>query len=190
MKPGGIPWFQVLKKGQKMKTGIKAFFNLIDRISSKIGDGLSILIIVIMLFLTIEAMLRYVFNNPTIWVWPLSRQLFGVYILFAGIYAMSKGSHIKIEILYNLFPGKIKQFSALLALFSFICFVGVLIWQGTLMGLNSLSSFETANGAFRIPLYPLKLLIPLAAVLFFLEGIYVLLKIEKELPSSTDKQGN
>ena len=33
-----------------------------------------------------------------------------------------------------------------------------------------------AHGAFRIPLYPLKILIPLAAVLFFLEGIYILSK--------------
>lgn len=173
-----------------MITGIKAFFNLIDRISSKMGDGLSILIIVIMLFMTIEVILRYVFNSPTIWVWPLSRQLFGVYILFAGIYAISKDAHIKIEIFYNLFPRKIKQFAALLGLLSFICFIGVLIWQGALMGLNSLSSGETANGAFRIPLYPLKLLIPLAAILFFLEGIYVLSKTKGELPSSTDKQGN
>ncbi|NOX32674.1 MAG: TRAP transporter small permease subunit [Deltaproteobacteria bacterium] len=159
-----------------MRKGIKSFFNFIDMINRKIGDGLSILIIVIMFFTTTEVILRYVFNSPTIWVWPLSRQIFGVYILFAGIYAMSKDTHIRIEIFHNLFSKRIKQIANLLALLSFICFMGVLIWQGAWMGQNSWLARETANGAFRIPLYPLKILIPVAAILFFLEGIYVLSK--------------
>ena len=159
-----------------MKKSIKSFFNLIDMISGKIGDGVSILIIVIMFFTTIEVVLRYVFNSPTIWVWPLSRQIFGVYILCAGIYTMSKNAHIKIEVIYNLFPKKLKLIANIISLVSFICFMGVLIWQGAWMGQNSLAAHETAHGAFRIPLYPLKMLIPLAALLFFLEGIYILSK--------------
>jgi len=159
-----------------MIKGIKSFFNFIDMISGKIGDGASILIIVIMFFTTIEVVLRYVFNSPTIWVWPLSRQIFGVYILCAGIYTMSKNDHIRIEVLYNLFPKKIKLIANIIGLISFICFIGVLVWQGAWMGQNSLASGETAHGAFRIPLYPLKILIPVAAVLFFLEGIYILSK--------------
>lgn len=173
-----------------MKKYIKSFFNLIDTVSRRIGDGLSILILVIMFFMAIEVTLRYVFNSPTIWVWPLSRQVFGVYILFAGIYTMSKNDHIKIEIFHNLFSERIKKFAAFLGLLSFISFMGVLIWQGAWMGLNSLSSGETAHGAFRIPLYPLKLLIPLAAILFLLEGVYILLRAGKKLPPSTDEQGN
>ena len=159
-----------------MVKGIKSFLNFIDTISCKIGDGVSILIIIIMLFTTFEVVLRYVFNSPTIWVWPLSRQIFGVYILCAGIYAMSKDAHIRIEVLYNLFPKKLKLIANIVGLISFVCFMGVLIWQGAWMGQNSLMAHETAHGAFRIPLYPLKILIPLTAILFFLEGVYVLLK--------------
>ena len=159
-----------------MIKGIKPFFNFIHLISCKMGDGLSILIIVIMFFTTFEVVSRYVFNYPTIWVWPLSRQIFGVYILFAGIYAMSNNSHIRIEILHNLFSKRVKQFTNIITLISFSIFMVVLIWQGAWMGQNSLASGETAHGAFRIPLYPLKILIPVAAVLFLLEGIYILSK--------------
>jgi TRAP-type mannitol/chloroaromatic compound transport system permease small subunit len=129
---------------------LKAIFNVVDAISQKIGKAASFLIFLIMTITTVEVVARYVFNHPTIWVWPVNRQLFGVFILFAGIYTMSKGDHIRIEILY------------------------VLIWQGSWMGWNSYTVGETASGAFRIPLYPLKLLIPIAAFLFLLEGIIVL----------------
>ena len=159
-----------------MLKGIKYFFKFIDMISGKIGDGLSVLIIVIMFFTTIEVVLRYVFNSPTIWVWPLSRQIFGVYILFAGIYAMSKKAHIRIEIINNLLPKRMKQIASLLSILAFSSFMGVLIWQVAWMVQNSLASGETAHGAFRIPLYPLKILIPVAAILFLLEGLYILSK--------------
>lgn len=157
-----------------MIKGLKSFFKFIDTISTRLGDALSILIVVIMLFTTVEVVLRYVFNSPTIWVWPVNRQIFGVYILFAGIYSMSKSAHIRIEIFQNLLSGRVKQAATLIGLFSFSIFIGVLIFKGAQLGKMSWMIGETANGAFRIPLYPLKVLIPVTAVLFLLEGIYIL----------------
>lgn len=153
---------------------IKLIFGVIDTISEKVGKPVSLLIFLIMTITTVEVVARYVFNHPTIWVWPINRQLFGVFILFAGIYTMSKGDHIRIEILYDHFSSRMRLIARSIALASFIVFVGVLIWQGSWMGWNSLTVGETASGAFRIPLYPLKLLIPVAAFLFLLEGIVVL----------------
>ncbi len=159
-----------------MKKSLKAVFKFVDTVSCRAGDMMSILIVIIMLCTTIEVISRYVFNSPTIWVWPVNRQIFGVYILFAGIYAMAKNAHIRIEVVYNRFTKKGRKIAELFALLSFVCFIAVLIWQSAWMGQNSFMMKETAHGAFRIPLYPLKLLIPITAVLFLLEGIYVLLK--------------
>lgn len=161
-----------------MKKRLIVFFSFIDLINKKLGDGLSILIMVIMFFTSIEVVMRYVFNSPTIWVWPLNRQIFGVYILIAGIYSMSKGTHIKIEILYNLFSKKIRWVADVFAFVAFFISLAALIFKGAQMGMVSFLSGETANGAFRIPLYPLKILIPIAALLFLLEGVYLLSKKE------------
>lgn len=146
---------------------------MIDRISNKIGEIVSLLIIVIMFFTTIEVVLRYVFSSPTIWVWPLNRQIFGVYILIAGIYAMSKNEHIRIEVFYNLFSKKIKFISYIVSTVFFTGFMSVIVWQGVWMGKNSWIVGEKASGAFPIPLYPLKMLIPLAGLLFLVEGICI-----------------
>ncbi len=159
-----------------MIKSLKAVFKFVDTVSCRAGDVMSLLIVVIMLCTTIEVILRYAFNSPTIWVWPVNRQIFGVYILFAGIYAMAKNTHIRIEVIYNRFTKKGRKTADLLALLAFVCFIVVLIWQSAWMGQNSFIMKETAHGAFRIPLYPLKLLIPITAVLFLVEGIYILLK--------------
>jgi len=92
-----------------MAKRLNAIFNVIDAISEKTSKIVSLLIFVVMVITTVEVVGRYVFNHPTSWAWPINRQLFGVFILFAGIYAMSKEDHIKVEILYDHFSPKMKK---------------------------------------------------------------------------------
>ncbi|MEJ2164418.1 MAG: TRAP transporter small permease subunit [Desulfobacterales bacterium] len=152
--------------------------NLINRITETVSKPASFLVFVMMLITSTEVIGRYVFNHPTTWAWPLNRQIFGVFILVAGAYTMSTREHIRIEILYDNFPPKVKKVAKGLALLSFVLFMGVLVWQGAWMGWNSLMMREKLAGAFRMPLYPFKLLIPIGAFLFLLQGIVAFFKHE------------
>ena len=152
----------------------------IDGFSRKAGRAVSYVVLLIMFVTALDVVARYVFNNPLLWGWLVNRQLFGVFILFAGIYAMATGMHIRIEIFYDHFPRRLRLIARLVALACLVAFLGVLVWQGAWMGWNSLMMGEKAAGAFRIPLYPFKLLIPIAAFLFLLEGIVVFLRGEDE----------
>lgn len=154
-----------------MPKTLRTVLDSINTVSDKAGKCTCYLVFLIMLITTLDVVARYVFNRPLLWGWLLNRQLFGVFILFAGIFTMSKGEHIRIEIFYDNFPPKLKLIARLIALACLISFLGVLVWQGAWMGWNSLMMGEKAAGAFRIPLYPFKLLIPIAAFLFLLEGI-------------------
>ena len=147
------------------------FFQFIDKIAGKAGRLFSYLVFVIMMITTIDVLARYVFNHPLLWGWMLNRILFGIFILFAGVYTLLKEEHIRIEIIYDHFPPQIKRYARWIALLALITFLGVLVWQSSWMGWNSLMMKEKAAGAFRIPLYPFKLLIPLVVFLFLLEGL-------------------
>ena len=149
----------------------KSFFDWIDVIAERAAKITCYLVFIIMLITTADVIARYAFNQPLVWGWLLNRQLFGVFILFAGVYTLFKGEHIRIEILYDHFPRGLKTVAKWIGLLAFIAFIGVLVWQGAWMGWNSLMMNEKAAGAFRIPWYPFKLLIPAVALLFLLEGI-------------------
>ena len=159
---------------------VKRIFNLIDTTSDVAGRVLCYLVFLIMVIIFMDVVARYVFNNPLLWGWLISKQLFGVFILFAGIYTMSKEKHIRIEILYDRFPPRLKLFARKITLVCFVTFMGVLVWQGAWMGWNSLMVGEIAPGAFRLPMYPFKLMIPTAAFLFLLEGIVIYCRKEEE----------
>ena len=154
-----------------MSNLVNTFFDWIDAIVEKSARITSYLVFIMMLVTTLDVVARYVFNRPLLWGWLLNRQLFGVFILFAGVFTLFKGEHIRIEILYDHFPQGLKTVAKWIGLLAFVAFMGVLVWQASWMGWNSLMMNEKAAGAFRIPWYPFKLLIPTVAFLFLLEGI-------------------
>jgi TRAP-type mannitol/chloroaromatic compound transport system permease small subunit len=154
-----------------MSNVLDTFFGWVDRIAERAGRITCMLVFVIMLITAFDVTARYVFNKPLLWGWLLNRQLFGIFILFAGVYTLLKGEHIRIEILYDHFPPALKAIARWVRLAAFVAFTGVLVWQGSWMGWNSLMMNEKAAGAFRIPWYPFKLMIPAVAFLFLLEGI-------------------
>ncbi len=159
-----------------MAKGVKFVFNIVDTFTQKTSKPAGLLVFFMMAVTVTEVVARYVFNHPTTWVWPINKQLFGLFILLAGLYTTYKGGHIRIEIFYDHFPPKLKYIARLIALACLICFMGVLIWQSGWMGLNALKVRELSAGAFRMPLYPLKLLIPAFAFLILLQGIAVFIR--------------
>ncbi len=150
---------------------IDKFFGWVDKVADRSARIVCYVVFVIMVITAFDVTARYVFNQPLLWGWLLNRLLFGVFILFAGVYTLFKGEHIRIEIFYDHFPPGIKMLARWIALAALVSFLGVLIWQASWMGWNSLMMKERAAGAFRIPLYPFKLLIPVVVLLFLLEGI-------------------
>ena len=171
-----------------MTKGIEVLFKLINAITDKISKPASLLVFVIMCFTSFEVISRYVFNHPTVWVWPLNRQLFCLFILIAGVYTMSINEHIRIEIFYDLFPIWVKRTARIISILGLIIFLGVLVWQSAWMGWNALSIREVHSGSFRVPLYPIKLLIPIFSFLFMLQGIAVFYRIKNGRKKREKKQ--
>ncbi|MBE9544881.1 MAG: TRAP transporter small permease subunit, partial [Proteobacteria bacterium] len=76
-------------------------FGWVDIIVERSSKIVCYLVFVIMVITAVDVTARYFFNHPLVWGWLTNRLLFGVFILFAGVYTLSKGEHIRIEIFYD-----------------------------------------------------------------------------------------
>jgi TRAP-type mannitol/chloroaromatic compound transport system permease small subunit len=156
------------------------FLKLTDAVTEKTGRAVSLMALPIMLIIAIEVVARYVFNSPTRWAWPLSTHLFGVLSLFGGAYALLHNRHIRVEVLHERFGSRLKLVSNVLTAVCFLLFIGLLVWQGYVMAEMSVGSREVIRGIIHFPVYPLKILVPVAAFLFLLQGIAVFLRRKKK----------
>jgi TRAP-type mannitol/chloroaromatic compound transport system permease small subunit len=150
---------------------MRAFFHFIDEANRKIGDIVCFLILIIMLAVGTSTITRYFFNEPLTIVWPFIRQIFGIIILLGAAYTLLHHRHIRVEILYDHLPAWLRTVSRVMTLICFLAFLGALTWQGIVMARISLMLKETTAMISWIPIYPFKILLPIAACLFLLQGI-------------------
>jgi TRAP-type mannitol/chloroaromatic compound transport system permease small subunit len=142
----------------------------------RVGDLCSLLILALMAVVTYEVVARYAFNSPTSWAWIINKQVFGVYVMVAGGYALVHNNHIRIEMLYQNFPRAMKMAVRWLSLVAAFCFLGALLWKSWVMGMEAWETKEVAMGIFKLPLYPLKLFMTVATLLFLLGCVVVVFK--------------
>jgi TRAP-type mannitol/chloroaromatic compound transport system permease small subunit len=102
--------------------------------------------------------------------------LFGAYAILAGGYIMRTGGHVNVDILYSRLSKKSRAVLDILTSLLFFLFCTMLLVYGGSLAWDSLSRFEHSQSAWNPPLYPAKLMIPLAAVLLLLQGLVKLIR--------------
>jgi len=146
-------------------------FHIIDMISEWSGKLVSFLLLPLIAFIMYDVLMRYVFNRPTDWAHELSYLMFGTIWIIGGAYALVKGSHVKMEVIYNRLPLRRRAIIDLITAPLFFVFIGILLWKGWDLAWSSVLRLEHSNSFWSPPLYPVKMMIPLGAFLLLLQGV-------------------
>ena len=175
-------------------TFLKAFLKFINAVNERVGKLLSYFLFLFFALLFMEVILRYFFNSPTVWANELAQMLFGAYAILAGGYIMLTGGHVNVDILYSRLSQKTRAGLDIFTSVLFFLFCGMLLIYGGSLAWDSLSRFEHSQSAWNPPLYPAKLMIPLAALLLMLQGlaklirdIFTVLDIDVDVAEETQK---
>ena len=145
---------------------------VIDSISEWSGKLVSIFIFLLTFLLLYDVIMRYVFNAPTIWCHELALHFFGAYAVLAGPYVLRYNQHVKIDIVYNLFSPRGQAIIDTFTYLLFFMFIGILFWYGYVIAARAVELQQTVSPSpWASPLWPVKLTIPLAALLMLLQGL-------------------
>jgi len=121
--------------------------------------------------LVYEVVARYLFNAPTIWAHGTAQRIFATYYFICGAYISLHLSHINMDVIYNRFSLRTRAILDVIGFLFLLTFCGVLLWWGSGYAWNSLIRLEPCNTPFRAPLYLVKLMIPLGALLILLQEL-------------------
>ena len=150
---------------------LRSVLKAVDATSDWTGRVVSFLIYAGIGVLVYEVALRYLFNAPTIWAHGISQRLFGSYAILLGAYTLRQGGHVSVDIVYNHFPAKIKIVADLIMTLMLFLFCGVLVWKGWGFAWTAVEIQEKCNTPFNAILYPVKVMLPLGALLVLLQAL-------------------
>jgi len=154
----------------------------IDRINEKVGTFVYWLALFMVIISAYNAITRYLgkyigidlASNALI---ELQWYLFSVIFLLGAAYGLKHNAHVRVDVIYNLWPDRIKTMINIYGtLFFLLPFTILMIFVSIPTVMNSWKVLEISPDPGGLPRFPLKTLIPIAFLLLFLQGISFLVK--------------
>ena len=162
----------------------------IDRIAMFIGRVTMLLIAIVVCVMMYEVILRYVFERPTLWANEMSLWLAGFVFILAGFYAMQQRSHIRIYLLYDMFPRSVQRICDTVSTVLIVGFAFFLVYGGYGEAKAKMLRWETFGTAFDPPIpATLKPLVLIVVALVAIQSVLNLIadwNKEPEIHSAAD----
>ena len=153
------------------------FSRAVDRFNTRIGHVFAWAILIAVVVSAVNAIVRKVFNTSSNSWLELQWILFGAVFLLCAPWTLLSNEHIRIDIVNNALPKRVRDWIDVLGHLSFLLPVTVVIaWLGWPFFWLSLMQDEQSTNAGGLPVYPSKFLIPLGFTLLFVQGISELIK--------------
>jgi len=153
------------------------FSRAIDRFNTRVGSVVAWAILIAVVVSAVNAIIRKVFNTSSNSWLELQWILFGAVFLLCAPWTLLSNEHIRIDIVNNALPKRVRDWIDVFGhVFFLLPMTGLIAWLGWPFFWLSVMQDEQSTNAGGLPVYPSKLLIPLAFTLLFVQGISELIK--------------
>ncbi len=158
------------------RRAVDRFCDLTDRVNSVVGQWWALSIFLVVLAVLIEVLARSLVGQATSWSNETTVYVSAVAYLMGGGYAMAHRRHVRIDLIYDRLSPRSRGVLDCLTFVFFLLYIGSLLWVGSKMGWMSFQQGEGTGTPWNPPIWPVKLAIPVAALLLLLQGIANLLR--------------
>jgi len=125
---------------------------IVDRTSRTVGETLSWLFLISVLFTCYEVFMGWAFRAPTIWVHDATTMMSATCFLLGGAYAMQQGQHIRITFVYDALPARGQRLCDLAGLVLGLIYLLGLGWFSGMQAFNSIRIVELSGRAWNVPM--------------------------------------
>ncbi len=158
-------------------SGLLALSRGIDRVNTTIGRAVSWLILLAVLVSAGNAIVRKVFNTSSNMWLELQWYLYGAAFLGAAAYTLLENEHIRIDLVYGMWPRKVQHWIDLIGSLLFLMpFVILMIYFLYPWTVRSIERGEVSSSAGGLILWPAKAMLLAGFILLFFQGISEVIK--------------
>ncbi len=141
---------------------VKAGIQKITRLIARVGAWF---LLPLMVITALDVVSRDIFNHPIPGTIELSQYLLAVFILMGLAYTQQVKAHVSVSLLTSRLPVTVQLVLQILSGLLCLLISCVIAWQGWVIGIEE----KTVSDMLRVPQYPFRLLIAVAAFLMNLE---------------------
>ena len=145
----------------------------IDRFTERCGTLVAWLMVPLLATVAYEVVARYLFGAPTSWAYETIYMLYAALFMLGAAYALRIGAHIRTDFLWEKWSVRTR---AAIETFAYLAFffpgMALLLVAGTEAAWSAFIIDErSAETVWFPPLWPLKAVLPLSALLLLVQGV-------------------
>ena len=169
---------------EPLQTGLKA----IDSMSTWTGKGVSWLLVVLILALTYDTSMRYLFSKPTVWSFDVSYMLGGSIMLLGMAWVTTRREQVRVDVLYAKYSPKVKMIvDAVLNTCLFLPVYFMLLQRAIPRAIYAYTNKEFSEVGFWRPLlWPYRSMLVIALLLWVLATIVWIVRDLHKLRTGED----
>jgi TRAP-type mannitol/chloroaromatic compound transport system permease small subunit len=151
----------------------------IDGISEWSGRICAWLSVPLVLFMSYDVIMRYLFQAPTKWAYEMTWMQYGALFMLGGAYALKHKLHVRVDIIYNRWSLRTRAiFDSVMYLVFFFPVFYILVTHSVIYAYYSWEILENSYVSYwQPPVYPIKTVMVIGLVLFALQGIAEFLRV-------------
>jgi len=156
---------------------------LLEKIIKKIGDTCSWLSFILVILISLDVFLRYVFNFSSASLYELEWHMFAVIFMVGSSLTLQKDEHVRVDVFYNKFSDKGKNLINLIGNIIFLLPFSLIIFYTSIPFVEDSfrileSSPDPGGLQFR---FLIKSIIPISFLLLAVQGVLNIFKNLKNL---------
>ena len=157
---------------------LQALIDGVGFMSDRSGKLVSWINVILVITITYDVIMRYLFNAPTNWSYTLSYMLGATMFCIGQAYVHRINGHVRVDLLYVKFSPKTKLLLDLI--FTILFFLPAFLLVSKSLWENFFYSFHVQEKAIHSTWYPItwpyKFLIAIGFSLFFIQGVMRLME--------------
>ena len=126
--------------------------------------------------LTVEALRRYLFHAPSVWAYEVSLYLFSAVFLFGGAFALARGAHVTIDVVYHFFSERGKVAAKIISYLIVLLVCGIVVWKTGVAAWESFLERDHSLTQWAPAIYPLRIMITVGTGFMLIEGFVLLIR--------------
>jgi TRAP-type mannitol/chloroaromatic compound transport system permease small subunit len=157
--------------------GLLEISRLIDRMSGAVGRSVAWLIVAAAVISAGNAIVRKAFDWSANSLLEIQWWLFAAVFLLAAPWTLAVNEHIRIDVVNSRLSTRTRNIIELVGhVFFLLPTAAMIVYTSSIFFATSFAQNEQSPNAGGLPLWPIKVLIPVAFVLLFVQGLSQLIK--------------
>ncbi|MDG2342873.1 MAG: TRAP transporter small permease subunit [Cytophagales bacterium] len=156
---------------------------LLEKIIKKIGDTCSWLSFMLVILISLDVFLRYVFNFSSASLYELEWHMFAMIFLIGSSLTLQRDEHVRVDVFYNKFSDRGKEIINLIGNLIFLLPFCIIIFYTSIPFVeDSYNILESSPDPGGLPFrFIIKSIIPISFLLLVTQGLLNIFKNLKKL---------